>query len=916
MDNENLPCDSVGAHSLTDKEELSPREPVPQFNAPNLVLPEHSFKTFNVNTSLLGISRRKQCKSKIKHHLEVEDEGELTKRSCDDSGQFCSEISVGELGHALGLCNTKDITPLEDSEMYGNRSSHYPSQPYGAAWSQMDRTSVQHPLVDSQMYGSSSGHYQSNFDGTSSSQMNDTTDVNSCAERQMYRSLGSHYPSNLYGTSWSQMDNGLVQKGQEKNISTLPDGRPWHIPFKNNTETRHSSVSKDNVCLRMDTVLCIPEQDSTTPMYQSGRHYQAAHVAASETLRSPVDDELTHMLSQQMPAISSINSVGQYCEDNSDRSSAFNNEFTGGNNEWHQFQQPMRNVQDDYKSSGDNYARQSTPLQPNIDANVYAMGKCSKRQDGRKPCPLPGCNTYTYNPSQHLHQEHKIEKDIARVLCNQNKVIVRQQHRPRNPSGRLVPKYSKCPTCGLFYTRLDKHMNTHKTKEAFGHLEGLQAPSGHVDASGQVLTYNDTEAAADHLQMPTNTCMEYIVGRRMPPPTEQKDANGVDSGESDENCDLHLSSSGEEDELIGQVKSSKIKYTVDIGVHQLLTKLKNWLSAPCGGSLSPQTVAAYVSCCGRCIQHLGGTIESIKNYETIGEEGGFMKHMTNEKRSSRTIRVHIYGMLKLVQYLKMKRHPVLTDGEADRAHQTLQNYASSLKKEVKLELEERKRVSAEQVDAVLPKLARYTSMPHYEKAKSACAQTASAKDVTEAQYQDIKAHLITMLLKQNGHRTGVITNCLMSEYRSATKMGTSYQISVSRHKTAIAGASILTITNDVWTDLVTYAFWRSQRVSDQTYLFPTRNGTPMQSNNIIRCLHIALGIKTTVNTIRQLHVTLMYDEGASDEKKDCAAGQMGHTVKTQKTYYEVVSRKKKSAQATIDMAARLDRYAEQVCILR
>lgn len=291
-----------------------------------------------------------------------------------------------------------------------------------------------------------------------------------------------------------------------------------------------------------------------------------------------------------------------------------------------------------------------------------------------------------------------------------------------------------------------------------------------------------------------------------------------------------------------------------------------------------------------------------------------MEQMKEQKKMGRTIRVHIYGMLKLVEYLRMDRHPVFSLEEAGRAHQTLQNYAASLRTAVQFEQQERKRVAQTEVEKLIPILANYPSTPHHEKAKSILAKAVGTEYLTQDDYMDMRAYLITLLLGKSGHRTGVITNCLLSEYNDANKSGTDYQISVSNHKTGRSGAAILTIPNETWQELSTYVFWRTKFIPDGTYLFPTRNGTQMQSNNILRCLERALSIKTTVNTIRQLHVVIADEQGASPQQMNILAKHMGHQLKTQQQYYDVSSKKRKSAEATSEMAARLEKYTQKVCI--
>ena len=571
-----------------------------------------------------------------------------------------------------------------------------------------------------------------------------------------------------------------------------------------------------------------------------------------------------------------------------------------------------------------------------VDYDSYAMGNLSKTADGSRLCPMPGCDRKVQKWAKHLEQYHRLGKEGSRLYINRLKVKDREQSRPRSQSGRLAERYQQCPVCGLSYTRVNDHIKKkHKKKERYsGGADGesvQRQPNSErsVLARGQRdVVDKEPDATGEEMHVAAETDNEAVVRRRVLEEggggwaQEQSDNVGQEWDESDINHALtNAQMRNEEGNTLHEAENmdsgdkSKHTYKVNKEVRFLLEKFGQWAASPSGTSLSQRTVNTYVPACGRCIEYLGGTLESIQKYAEIGSPTGYMVEKSKLEKA-RTTRVTVYAMLKLMEYLKMNRNTVFTNRDAaSLAYDTVKNFAVSLRSDVQYEKEERKIFCQEKVEELKPIMANYDSTEHYRNTKDLFTKASTKSTVSNDEFLDMRAYLITELLRKNGHRTGVITNCLLSRFRKARQVGNTYQIDVNKHKTGRGGVAILTMPEDLWKELKVYVSVLPRAVQcgeNDSYVFATRNGTSMESNGVIGAVKRALNLKTTVNHIRQMHVVIASEQKATPQEMDSMSKLMCHSTRVQKEYYDVSNRQLNAAQVSKEMGDRLKKY--KACI--
>lgn len=684
----------------------------------------------------------------------------------------------------------------------------------------------------------------------------------------MYPSLYDHrdprrnlLPSQMYQNQWLTMGDGYYSQNSAMPMQRVPPG---------GRRTHSSDISPTSV--------------------DHDRHY--------------ISDGDNSPLFRENSTWSPINIDGTMCGNTSPWLSQSHSTFAGQGHHGHMQTESSIQEQSD-----------------NDEGIQFNSQQCSNTpDDGSRPCPMPGCNIRTKRPGKHLQQYHRMTKEASLLYRDQMKVSERDHSRSRSQTGRLVEKYHPCPICGMRFTRVKEHIKRkHSNQQGTCHsndgdIKQTQLHSArsvpemdHIDDTEngggtgnghQVEQVTDRNGGVGSSLLVENRC--DVVQKDINSPNKRLEETEIDHDEEHSTSDEN-----DEDSIV----NTQTKYKVDKNVEDLLKKFGKWTAAPAGSSLSLATIRSYVPACGRCIEYLGGTIESIRNYSKIGEHGGLMDDMKKNKKMARTIRGSLYGMLKLMEYLMMKPDTnVFTEAEARKAHSTFKNYAASLRKGVMQEREERKRKAHDEVQELTPIIANYESTDHYKKAKALFTKAKAGHSVCTNDMLDMRAYLVTLLCRGNGNRTGVIGNCLVSEYRKGKQVGSDYQIEVVKHKTQGQGAAILVVEKQVWDELTVFVTKKQEAGNNSDYLFHTTRGTPLQSNNILGCVKRATGHKATLNNFRQMHVLIANEQNASPDELKAMAKHYGHSVKTQSQYYDVTSKRANAAKATVGMRARLEQY--------
>jgi integrase len=558
----------------------------------------------------------------------------------------------------------------------------------------------------------------------------------------------------------------------------------------------------------------------------------------------------------------------------------------------HECRLPFDSIEDASEISDGSKQSRPPSFVPKPGYEVVDLGKMGKFKmsvgDSERDCPIVNCNSSANSIQKHLKQVHHMKPEAASHLVNVLKAQTRNEKRDRRPSGRLVDKYVKCPNCERWITRLDRH-----SLKCLGNEEE-KSLNLHLSSSSEDTLSSDWDVEIDE---------QAHVTIKTEDPDEDKDLSLL----------MPPLSSGDEEEISEcNSDSTSMDFNVDKETSVLLNnEFHPWIMSPSGGKLSKGTSTCYVNGCHRAIAWLGGSITSIGEYEKLGLPSGLMEIMENDRKSAMTIRVMIYGVLKLVEFLQVTKNKVFSTEQATTALATLKNYSKSLSRDVRCQRQRKKRSAQDEVDILLPRMAHYVSSKHYHEAKSIIARADEGLPVSSAGFRHLKSYIITQLMLASGHRVGVVTNCLMSEYKGAKKQCKSRIITVENHKTAYSGEARFVVSTELWKELATYATLLSDRFEAGKYLFPSLSGGMMQSNNVNRCLTTALNIKTTASLLRKSIVVLHKETGASkDQMADLAVG-MCHKTVTQEEYYDVSRKDKMSLTVSEGLIGRLQTY--KVC---
>jgi len=521
-------------------------------------------------------------------------------------------------------------------------------------------------------------------------------------------------------------------------------------------------------------------------------------------------------------------------------------------------------------------------------ANTFSADSSKNSKKAGQCCPLPDCNGTTQRAAKHLQQFHKMSSNAAKLVINLLTAYNRHKVRKRLTSRDKPDAYKECPVCGIFTTRVDKHMLSHT----------LDVRPKETEQPGQPV--NTVKSAIKH-----SSCTTQVKDESFFLEVEKSEQEG-------EEANILLPHNGENETTENKDDISSSDPKISQAVKALLEEFKQWQPSLAGGKLHKGTAKSYSGDCCKVIEYLGGTIESIREYRRLGLPGGLMETMMAKGKEPTTIRNMILAMAKLMLFIEEERHDVLSAEEANTAQKVLRNYKSSLRKEIALQRNRMKRKSQEEVEFLLPQMAQYEGTKHYKEAKLIIGKAQKGVQLNLHEFQHVKDYLITRLLIISGHRSGVIINSTISEYKHAKASTNSYIITVENHKTGPTGAARLTVLPDMWPELKLYVLIRLERIENDKFLFPTQTGKKMQASSVARSLVNALRMKACSNLIRKATVVLHNETDATREQMSDLATHMCHTEPTQKAYYDVSRKEKVAERVSNDIVSRLNKYKTMI----
>ena len=181
----------------------------------------------------------------------------------------------------------------------------------------------------------------------------------------------------------------------------------------------------------------------------------------------------------------------------------------------------------------------------------------------------------------------------------------------------------------------------------------------------------------------------------------------------------------------------------------------------------------------------------------------------------------------------------------------------------------------------------------------------NSTSLSQIEYCDLRNFLFIHLLSQNGHRSGVITNSTLDEYKEISCVDETYMISVKDHKTySQHGPANLCFDESLkgWLDI--YVEHTRQQVVNgigSPCLFFNWKGAKMQSSDLSSAITSTWRKGGMVDNKTRISGSLMSTSGTTTirqynkEVKGNVAAHMAYTERTADKHYHLVQKRINSA---------------------
>ena len=505
--------------------------------------------------------------------------------------------------------------------------------------------------------------------------------------------------------------------------------------------------------------------------------------------------------------------------------------------------------------------------------------KDRKYQHSLKVCPFPNCCSVTKNPGEHLKSKrHGIAaedpnyKKMIKMFKKFNPDVMRELSLTKSPckESGIIKKKAKCNpvTKGIEHKPLSSNYISLSPIDSFGVSE-KDNYSPTVDDSHTVV---DSPTVVD---LPTVDDSHTVVDS----PTVVDSHTVVDSPE-DESC----------------TKTKK-----------LINEFRQYMTGPNRGR-KVTSVQGVVYDIERILKVIG--VEN--DIRLLVEDDDvrllkFINHCEEKGNLAGSIKKYLASLRDFMQFLAQSKCHNLSIEKILKIDAKLDQWRKKYRKQDRLQSHKRKAedrkllINKEQVklyDQGKPKADALNVFNEFQKNPT--------KTLIRTDFCKARDFLMVEIELANAHRSGVVVNMKMDEYRGATLVSNQHHIPVWDHKTIECyGAAPVILNSNLFNKLETYVLYmRSQINTNCDELFTSWSGRKLQSSDPSKKIHKMwkesgvfegkdIPKNLTVNHIRKSVSTAARAEGSLHTKE--IAILMAHSMKTANTHYDIYE--KEMAQA-------------------
>ncbi|XP_068696690.1 uncharacterized protein [Montipora foliosa] len=488
-----------------------------------------------------------------------------------------------------------------------------------------------------------------------------------------------------------------------------------------------------------------------------------------------------------------------------------------------------------------------------------------------------------------------------------------------------------CCECGRKQRYLSKHL-----QKQHGYIQGTKRSwralkeSRPVYQSSASLAQNFVEMEGDSPgEEATETSNQFKEIKKVAAPRGHVNDNTGTLGEAsststvDKVIVVESASDGEDDlEYLEECEESDDAVEVqteacDQQSKRVFEAFEKWILSPDGGEKDARPAALVVRQVQTILSIIGTqTVESLFDKALIRDK--FYPESRASHRAATTIS-YLHSLRKFYTFATTEDDIELPRGcekTADALFKKCGQWCKSLRKEVKERFWEKQ-------EEDLARLITPEKVQEFAKSEFARNQVKVIGDLIDKgqnstplgqiEYCDLRNFLFIHLLSQNGHRSGVITNSTLDEYKEMSCVDETYMISVKDHKTySQHGPANLCFDESLksWLDIyVEHARQQVVKGGGSTCLFLNWKGAKMQSSDLSSAITSAWRKGGTIDKETRISGTLMRKSCTTairqynKEVKGNVAAHMAHTERTADKHYHLVQKRTNSAFAARQLTA-------------
>ncbi|XP_068678068.1 uncharacterized protein [Montipora foliosa] len=569
--------------------------------------------------------------------------------------------------------------------------------------------------------------------------------------------------------------------------------------------------------------------------------------------------------------------------------------------------------------------------------------KREKIQRRPRPCPLKGCNSKVIHLPRHLREVHKWTRERAmkansRYGLRESFQTTQMKSETRQTKYKDYHRHRPCPIpgCTSVVKRLSMHLQqVHKNikkgstkyKDVLKEARSFKTwrPSSHDDTS--LARPNEMQDGPEEMVNCTSAAKDEKSKMHWTEEVSDQDSEEYPLAESLVYGVADISElQGNDNE--NMIMKNAEKDTENVSVESdsnLFSSFCRWLQTADGGRKDQKLSKQHASQLYRilCTIDPNKELNSLFDKDLIRDK--FLKEHAEQKYTADTIKAYLLSLRHFCSYI-IAEEPNSIKVDSALVHQIEEKarlWTSSYKKDSNRR--HLQKMNEDLANLITPEMV--TKYERSESARSAVSYIgqlsgAHSLEVNQAIYTLIRDFVLLEITFANAHRSGVLANMTLSEFKKVKRADKSFVISVANHKTADThGPARVVLPPTLFSYLTVYVnevrsqveSSSSDKNSDKAVVFLSWSGLKLESGQISTAINAAWrkgGMEGHISStlFRKSAVTTVHAN--HKEMRGDLADLMAHKETTAKKFYRLREKQDACLQAATQLTSIMRSSAE------